>query len=195
MLALCDEALRFGFASVCLPTSYVPQAVRHVADRLPVCTVVGFPMGYATRQSKLFETRQALDQGAREIDMVIHIGHLHQGEHQAVLDEIAMLKQLCGDAVLKVIVETALLTEPQKIAACRIVTQAGADFIKTSTGLQSGGATLADIHLFADHIGPQVRIKAAGGIRTREQAQALAQAGAHRLGMSAAVKAFDLAQR
>ena len=186
--ALCDEALAWGTASVCIPPSYVGQAAEYLAGRLPVCTVVGFPNGYSTTASKVFETREALAAGASEIDMVIHLGRLRAGELSRVEEEIRALKEACGEHILKVIVETCLLTREEKVEMCRIVTAAGADFIKTSTGFSAGGATPEDIALFAAHVGPGVRIKAAGGISSFEDAEKLLALGASRLGTSRLVK-------
>ncbi|MDR0397386.1 MAG: deoxyribose-phosphate aldolase [Oscillospiraceae bacterium] len=192
---LCAEAARYGFASVCVPACYVETAAAALAgldSRVAVCTVAGFPLGYSTTQSKLFETRQALDQGASEIDMVINVGMLLSGGEDYVLDEIRLLKQETGGKILKVIIETCLLDEKSKLTACALVTRAGADFIKTSTGFSTGGATVEDVRLLRANVGADVKVKAAGGIRTAELARALVEAGADRLGMSAAIKAFGL---
>ncbi|MDR1600722.1 MAG: deoxyribose-phosphate aldolase [Oscillospiraceae bacterium] len=193
---LCAEAARFGFASVCVPTCYVETALAALAElgsAVPVCAVAGFPFGYNTTECKLYETRQALDQGAEEVDMVINVGRLLAGDEDYVYNEIRLLKQETGGKVLKVIIEACLLDERRKIIACGLVTRAGADFIKTSTGFSTGGATVEDIRLLRANVGPGVKVKAAGGIRSAEFARALVAAGADRLGMSAAVKAFGLA--
>ena len=163
---LCDEAIAYGTASVCIPPCYVAQAHQYVQGKMTICTVVGFPNGNTTPASKEFETREALANGAEEIDMVINIGMLKAGDLSYVADEIRRLKAAVGDKVLKVIIETCLLTDEEKIAMCKVVTDTGADFIKTSTGFSTAGATFADIELFAKHVGPGVKIKAAGGIST-----------------------------
>ena len=185
---LLEEALEFGCASACIPPSYVYEAASYVRGRLPICTVVGFPTGYDTTGSKLFETEDALESGADEIDMVINLGWVKDGLWELVQDEIEQIRDLCEDTVLKIIVETCELTGQEKIHLCRIVTDSGADFIKTSTGFGSGGATADDIRLFKAHVGPQVGIKASGGIRTLEDAKILMDLGATRLGASSLVK-------
>ena len=185
---ICDDAMRYGTASVCIPPAYVKQAKEYVKDRMAVCTVIGFPNGYATTAAKAAETRDALENGADEIDMVIHIGALKEGRDADVLEEIKQLKQLCADRVLKVIIETCLLTREEKIKMCRLVTEAGADYIKTSTGFSTGGATFEDVALFAAHVGPQVKIKAAGGISSFADAEKFIELGASRLGTSRLVK-------
>lgn len=181
---LCEQALRFSTASVCIAPSFVEQAKAFLGDRMRVCTVIGFPNGYNTLKVKCFEAEQALAAGADEIDMVIHIGRLKEKKYQDVLEEIRAVKSVCGDHILKVIVETCLLTEAEKIKMCELVSQGGADFIKTSTGFSTGGATVQDIRLFAAHVAPSVQIKAAGGIRTLADAEAMIAAGATRLGTS-----------
>ncbi len=181
---LCDDGLRYGTASVCIPASYVAFAKSYVGDRLPVCTVIGFPTGYSTTAVKCAETAQAVEDGADEIDMVINIGWLKDGHHDRVLQEIRAVKTACAGKLLKVIIETCLLTEEEKIAMCRIVSESGAAYIKTSTGFSTGGATREDVRLFANHVAPHVKIKAAGGIATLEDAQAFLQLGASRLGTS-----------
>ena len=181
---LCDEAMAFKTASVCIPPCYVKQAHDYVQGKMVVCTVVGFPNGNSTTASKAFETREALDNGAGEIDMVINIGMLKAGDLQYVTNEIKALKEVVGDKILKVIIETCLLTEEEKIAMCKAVTDAGADFIKTSTGFSTAGATFEDVALFAKHVGPKVRIKAAGGISSLEDAEKFVSLGATRLGTS-----------
>ena len=186
--ALCDEAMEFGTASVCIPPCYVKQAHDYVQGKLTICTVVGFPNGNMTTNAKEFETLEALANGAEEIDMVINIGMLRAGNTDYVANEIRRLKEACGRRILKVIIETCLLTEEEKKTMCRIVTECGADFIKTSTGFSTGGATPEDIKLFAENVGPNVRIKAAGGIATLEDAENFVKLGATRLGTSRALK-------
>ncbi len=186
--ALCDDAMRYHTASVCIPPCYVKQAKDYVKDRMAVCTVVGFPNGYSTTASKVFETREALENGADEIDMVIWVGALKDKKYDLIREEIQELKKACGDKILKVIVETCLLTQEEKIRMCELVTEAGADFIKTSTGFSTGGATFEDVKLFAEHIGPGVKIKAAGGISSFEDGETFIKLGASRLGTSRLVK-------
>ena len=161
---VCDDGVSFGCASVCIPPSYVRQASEYLAGKLPVCTVIGFPNGYSTTAVKVFETEDAVKNGADEIDMVVNVGWVKDGRYDQVLDEINEVKKACGGKILKVIIETCLLTEAEKVKMCRIVTEAGADYIKTSTGFSTSGATFEDIKLFAQNIGPNVKIKAAGGI-------------------------------
>ncbi len=185
---LCDEAMEFGTASVCIPPCYVKQAHDYVQGKLTICTVVGFPNGNMTTNAKEFETLEALANGAEEIDMVINIGMLRAGNTDYVANEIRRLKEACGRRILKVIIETCLLTEEEKKTMCRIVTDCGADFIKTSTGFSTGGATPEDIKLFAENVGPNVRIKAAGGIATLEDAENFVKLGATRLGTSRVLK-------
>ncbi len=185
---LCDEGAAYGTASVCIPPSFVRRAADYLTGSLPVCTVIGFPNGYNTTEVKVYETKKAIEDGAVEIDMVIAIGELRAGDFAYVEQEIRAIREATGKNILKVIIETCLLTEEEKIAMCRIVTAAGADFIKTSTGFSTGGATLADIELFRAHVGPDVRIKAAGGISTLDDAKAFLAAGASRLGTSRVVK-------
>lgn len=186
--ALCDEAMEFGTASVCIPPCYVKQAHDYVQGKLTICTVVGFPNGNMTTNAKEFETLEALANGAEEIDMVINIGMLRAGNTDYVANEIRRLKEACGRRILKVIIETCLLTEEEKKTMCRIVTDCGADFIKTSTGFSTGGATPEDIKLFAENVGPNARIKAAGGIATLEDAENFVKLGATRLGTSRVLK-------
>lgn len=186
--AICDDGMKYHTASVCIPASFVKRAKEYVGDKLAICTVIGFPNGYSTTETKLFETKDALENGADEIDMVINIGELRAGNEDYVRDEIKLLKQACGDKVLKVIIETCLLTEEEKITMCRLVTEAGADFIKTSTGFSTAGATFEDVALFAAHVGPGVKIKAAGGISSIEDAEKFIELGASRLGTSRIVK-------
>ena len=182
--ALCDEAIENGTASVCIPPDYVRQAANYLCGILPVCTVVGFPNGYSTTATKVFETSDAVSNGADEIDTVINIGWVKDRRYEDILAELTAIKRACGGRILKVIIETCLLTEEEKIKMCRIVSESGADFIKTSTGFSTGGATLEDIRLFKANVAPHVRIKAAGGIRTPEEAQAFIEAGASRIGAS-----------
>ena len=188
--ALCDEAMAYETASVCIPPRYVKRAADYVGNRLKICTVVGFPNGYSTPEVKVFETEDAIRNGADEIDMVMDIGLAKSGDWEGVLEEIKAVKASCNGHILKVIVEACQLTREEKIAACRVVSMSGADFIKTSTGFASGGATVEDVALFQENISPDVRIKAAGGIRTFEQAQAMLDAGADRLGASALVALY-----
>lgn len=188
--AVCDEGLEFGTASVCIPPRYVGKAAEHVGNRLKICTVIGFPNGYSTPEVKAFETEDAIRCGADEIDMVINLGLAKAGDWEGVLEEIKAVKASCKGRILKVIVEACQLTREEKIAACRVVSMSGADFIKTSTGFSDGGATVEDVKLFREHISPDLRIKAAGGIRTFEQAQAMLEAGADRIGASALVSLF-----
>ena len=185
---ICDDAITYGTASVCIPASYVKQAKEYVGDRMAVCTVIGFPNGYSTTACKEFETKDALQNGADEIDMVINIGWVKDGKYDLVENEIRTLKKACGDKVLKVIIETCLLNEEEKIKMCDIVTAAGADYIKTSTGFSTAGATFADVELFAKHVGPAVKIKAAGGISSMEDAEKFLALGADRLGTSRIIK-------
>lgn len=185
---ICDDAVAYQTASVCIPPSYVKQASEYLGDRMPVCTVIGFPNGYMTTKAKEFETKDALENGAVEIDMVINIGWLKDKKYDLIEEEIRTLKAACGDKILKVIIETCLLTDEEKIKMCEIVTKAGADYIKTSTGFSTAGATFADIELFAKHIGPQVKMKAAGGISSLDDAEKFLSLGADRLGTSRIVK-------
>jgi deoxyribose-phosphate aldolase len=181
---ICDEAMEYGTASICIPPSYVKQAKEYVGDRMQVCTVIGFPNGYNTTAVKTYETSEAIKEGADEIDMVINIGWVKDGRYDLVEKEIRTLKEACGDKILKVIIETCLLTDEEKIRMCQVVTDAGADFIKTSTGFSTAGATFDDIRLFAEHIGPNVKMKAAGGISTLDDADQFLKLGASRLGTS-----------
>ncbi len=185
---LCDDAIRYQTASVCIPPSFVKQAKEYVGDQMKVCTVIGFPNGYNTAAVKVFETEDAVKNGADEIDMVINLGDLRSGNLEAVESEIRQVKAACGGRILKVIIETCLLTEEEKIAMCEIVTRSGADFIKTSTGFSKEGATFADIELFSKHIGENVKMKAAGGIKSIEDAEHFLALGASRLGTSRIVK-------
>lgn len=184
---LCEEAMKYHTASVCIPCSFISRA-HEAFPELNLCTVVGFPLGYSTTASKLFETREALHNGASEIDMVVNLGDVKEGNFDKVTQEIRELKKACGDKILKVIIETCYLTEEEKIELCHCVTDGGADFIKTSTGFGSAGATFDDIKLFKKHIGPGVKIKAAGGIRTYEDIVTYIELGCDRLGCSSAIK-------
>lgn len=186
--ALCDDGIKYRTASVCIPAAYVSRAKAYVGDKLPICTVIGFPNGYDTTEAKCFMATNAVKNGADEIDMVINIGFLKDGKEAEVLNEIQAVKEACRGKLLKVIVETCFLTEEEKITMCRLVTEAGADYIKTSTGFGSGGATFADVALFAKHIGPNVKIKAAGGISSLQDAEEFIRLGASRLGTSRIVK-------
>ena len=186
---LCDDGIRYGCASVCIPASYVRQAAEYVAGRLPVCTVIGFPNGYDTTAAKCFMAADAVKNGADEVDMVINLGWVKDRRWDDILQEIRMVKEACAGRLLKVIVETCFLTEEEKIRMCGIVTDSGADYIKTSTGFGGSGATREDVALFAQHIGPHVKIKAAGGIADLQDAQAFIELGASRLGTSRIVKA------
>ena len=184
---ICDDAMAYGTASVCIPPSYVKRAKEYVGDRMAVCTVIGFPNGYNTTAVKVFETKDAIANGADEIDMVINLGLAKAGDWEGVLAEIKAVKASCKGRILKVIVEACQLNEEEKVAMCRIVSMSGADFIKTSTGFSTGGATVEDVRLFREKVSPDIRVKAAGGIRTFEQAQAMLEAGADRIGASALV--------
>ena len=185
---ICDDAMKYETASVCIPPCYVKQAAEYMGDRMAVCTVIGFPNGNVTTETKAFETKDALENGASEIDMVINIGWLKDKKYDLVENEIRKLKELCGDKILKVIIETCFLTDEEKIKMCEIVTNAGADYIKTSTGFGGAGATFDDIKLFAEHIGPNVKMKAAGGISSISDAETFLNLGADRLGTSRIVK-------
>ena len=185
---ICDDALEYGTASVCIPPSYVGRAKEYLGDRMAVCTVIGFPNGYNTTAVMVFETEDAVANGADEIDMVINIGWLKDREYDRILDEIRRVKAACAGRILKVIIETCLLSEEEKIRMCGIVTEAGADFIKTSTGFSTAGATFDDIRLFAEHVGEGVRMKAAGGIKSFGDAEEFIRLGADRLGTSRIVK-------
>ena len=186
--AICEDGMKYKTASVCIPASFVKQAKEYVGGRLAICTVIGFPNGYDTTAAKCFMAMDAVANGADEVDMVINIGWLKEGKYDEVCDEIKAVKAACGDKLLKVIIETCLLTQEEKIIMCKLVTAAGADFIKTSTGFSKAGATFEDVALFAKHIGPNVKIKAAGGISSLEDAEKFIQLGASRLGTSRIVK-------
>ena len=185
---LCKEALSYHTASVCIPPSYVKRAREAFGPELPICTVIGFPLGYNPAEVKVCEARTALRDGADELDMVINLGDVKNRDFEKVYEEIRALRETAGSRILKVIVETCYLTRDEKIRLCEIVTKAGADYIKTSTGFGTAGATMEDILLFKEHIGSSVKIKAAGGIRTREDLETFIQAGCSRIGTSSAVK-------
>ncbi len=185
---ICDDAIHFGTASVCIPPSYIKQAKEYVGDKLTLCTVIGFPNGYNTTAVKVFETKDAIANGAEEIDMVIPVGMLKAKEYDFILNEIKEIKAACGNLILKVIIETCLLTEEEKIKMCQLVTEAGADYIKTSTGFSTGGATFDDIKLFTKHVGSDVKIKAAGGISSFDDGEKFISLGASRLGTSRLIK-------
>ncbi len=185
---ICDDAITYGTASVCIPPCYVKQASDYMGGKVAVCTVIGFPNGNTTTAVKEFETKDAIANGAAEIDMVINIGWLKDKKYDLVEEEIRTLKAACGGHILKVIIETCLLTEEEKVKMCEIVTKAGADYIKTSTGFSTGGATFEDIELFAKHIGPNVKMKAAGGISSLDDAERFLSLGADRLGTSRIIK-------
>ncbi len=185
---ICDDGMKYKTASVCIPASYVRQASEYVAGKLAICTVIGFPNGYSTTAVKAFEAKNAVENGADEIDMVINVGWAKDGKFNDILNEIKEVKAACGGKILKVIIETCLLSDDEKKELCRVVTESGADFIKTSTGFSKGGATREDIALFAANIGENVRMKAAGGIRSFEDAEDYLALGCERLGTSAIVK-------
>ena len=185
---ICDDAIKYKTASVCIPPCYVKAARDYAGDKITICTVIGVPNGNMTTETKVFETKDALNNGADEIDMVINIGMLKAGEYDYVLNEISKIKEACGGHILKVIIETCLLTDEEKIKMCEIVTASGADYIKTSTGFSSSGATFDDVKLFSEHIGEKVKIKAAGGISSLEDAERFMELGASRLGTSRVVK-------
>ena len=184
---ICDDGMRYHCASVCIPPCYVRRANEYVGDRLKICTVIGFPNGYSTPAVKAMEAENAVRHGADEIDMVINIGWVKDKRWDRLLEEIQEVKAACRGRILKVIIETCSFTEEEKISLCRVVSMSGADFIKTSTGFASGGAAVEDVKLLREHVSPDVRVKAAGGIRTFEQAQAMLEAGADRIGASALV--------
>ncbi len=186
--AICDDGIRYKTASVCIPASFVKQAKEYAGDKLAICTVIGFPNGYATTKAKCFMAADGVDNGADEVDMVINIGWAKEGKWAEITGEIAQVKAACKGRLLKVIIETCLLTEEEKIALCKCVTDAKADYIKTSTGFSTAGATFDDVALFAKHIGPDVKIKAAGGISSLEDAEKFIELGASRLGTSRIVK-------
>ena len=193
--AICDDGIRYGCASVCIPPAHVKQAAEYVAGRIPICTVIGFPNGYSTTAAKCFEAEDAVNNGAAEIDMVINIGWAKEGRWEDILEELWAVKTACKHRLLKVIIETCLLTEEEKIRMCEVVTASGAEYIKTSTGFGGGGATREDVALFARHIGPGVKIKAAGGIANLQDAEDFLALGASRLGTSRIVKAVKAMEK
>ena len=186
---ICDDAVKYGTASVCIPPSYVKQAAEYLDGKMPVCTVIGFPNGYNTTSVKVFETKEALKDGAEEVDMVINIGWVRMGQYDKVLAEINALKEACGDHILKVIIETCLLTDEEKIKLCEVVSASHADYIKTSTGFAGGGATREDVALMVKHMTGGKKVKAAGGIGSLQDAEDFLNLGADRLGTSRIVKA------
>lgn len=188
---ILDEGMKYGTASACIPAAYVKQAAEYVEGRLPICTVIGFPNGYSTTAVKVFETKDAIANGAQEIDMVIHVGRLKDGRYREIEDEIRQIHEACDGRILKVIIETCLLTEEEKVKMCEIITRAGAEYIKTSTGFSTAGATFADVKLMREHIGKEVKIKAAGGISSFEDAEEFMRLGADRLGTSRLVKIME----
>ena len=185
---ICDDGLKYATASVCIPAGYVRQAKEYVGDNLPICTVIGFPNGYDTTTAKCFMAKDAVENGADEVDMVINLGWVKDGKYDAVLEEIRAVKAACQGRLLKVIIETCLLTQEEKVRMCEVVSQSGAEYIKTSTGFSTAGATREDVALFAAHIAPHVKIKAAGGISTLQDAEDFIALGASRLGTSRIVK-------
>ena len=193
--AICDDGVKYGCASVCIPASYVKQAAEYVAGKIAICTVIGFPNGYSTTAAKCFEARDAVENGASEIDMVINIGWVKDGLYDKVLEEIKAVKAACGGKLLKVIIETCLLTDAEKIEMCRVVSDSGAEYIKTSTGFGGGGATREDVALFKAHVAPHVKIKAAGGIANLQDAEDFVALGADRLGTSRIVKAVKAMEK
>ena len=185
---ICDDGMKYHTASVCIPAAFVKQAKEYVGEKLPICTVIGFPNGYATTASKCFMASDAVKNGADEVDMVINIGWAKEGRFEEIRDEIAAVKKSCGGKLLKVIIETCLLTDEEKIALCKAVSDSGADYIKTSTGFSKAGATFHDVELFARNVAPHVKIKAAGGISSLQDAETFLSLGASRLGTSRIVK-------
>ena len=185
---ILDDGIKYSTASACIPAAYVKQSAEYVEGKLPICTVIGFPNGYSTTAVKVFETKDAIENGASEIDMVINIGMLKDKRYQDVEDEICQIKEACGEKILKVIIETCLLTEDEKIKMCEIVTKVGADYIKTSTGFSTAGATFEDVDLMRKHVGENVKVRAAGGISSFDDAEEFIRLGADRLGTSRLVK-------
>lgn len=181
---ICDEGMKYHTASVCIPPCFVKRAKEYVADKLPICTVIGFPNGYVTTKAKVAETEDAVENGADEIDMVINVGMVKEGQYGEVLEEIKKVREACVGKLLKVIIETCLLTEEEKIKMCEVVTESGADYIKTSTGFSTGGATFEDVALLRKYVGENVKVKAAGGISSLEDAETFLKLGAERLGTS-----------
>ena len=193
--AICDDGMKYGCASVCIPASFVKQAAEYAAGKLPICTVIGFPNGYDTTAAKCFMARDAVANGADEVDMVINLGWVKEGKWEDLLAEIRAIKEACGGKLLKVIIECCMLTDEEKIRLCEIVTASGAEYIKTSTGFGGGGATREDVALFAAHVGPDVKIKAAGGIADLQDAEDFLKLGASRLGTSRIVKAVKTMEK
>ncbi|HHT96309.1 MAG TPA: deoxyribose-phosphate aldolase [Clostridiales bacterium] len=185
---ICDDAIIYQVASVCIPPSFVKEAKEYVLNKMRICTVIGFPNGYNTSKVKIFETKDAIENGADEIDMVINIGHLKDKKYDLILNEIREIKEVCGERILKVIIETCLLTDDEKIKMCKIISESGADYIKTSTGFSTNGATTSDIKIFAKNISENIKIKAAGGISSFDDAKTFIELGASRLGTSRIVK-------
>lgn len=185
---ILDDAMKYHTASACIPAAYVKQAAEYVQGRLPICTVIGFPNGYSTTETKVFEAKNAIENGANEIDMVINVGFLKDGRYEEVEEEIRKIHEACDGKILKVIIETCLLTDDEKIKMCELVTKAGAEFIKTSTGFSTAGATFADVKLMKEHVGEGVKVKAAGGISSFDDAEEFMRLGADRLGTSRLVK-------
>lgn len=191
---LCDEAVQYQTASVCIPPAYIKRVNDKYGSKINICTVVGFPLGYSVTAAKVAEVEQALSDGCSEIDMVVNISDVKNGDFDKVEEEIRTLKKACGTHILKVIIETCFLTEEEKIAMCKVVTNAGADYIKTSTGFGTAGATIEDIRLFKEHIGPNVKMKAAGGVKTKDDLIMFLEAGCDRIGTSSAVGMLQGAQ-
>lgn len=185
---LCDEGVEYETASACIPPSFVKKAKEYVSGKLKICTVIGFPNGYLTTKTKVYETQDAVSNGADEIDMVINLGWVKDGAYDCVLDEIKQVRKVCSGKILKVIIETCLLSEEEKIKLCEVVTESGADFIKTSTGFSNGGATFKDVELMRKHVGKDIAVKAAGGISSIEDAEEFVRLGATRLGTSRMIK-------
>ena len=188
---ICEEAIEYNMASVCIPPSYIERVAKKFGDSINICTVLGFPLGYDNTETKVFSVHNAILKGANEIDMVINIGDVKNKDYEKITEEIKAMKEAVGEKILKVIIETCYLNEEEKIALCKTVTDGGADYIKTSTGFGTGGATLEDILLFKEHIGSNVKIKAAGGIKTREDMVEYINAGCDRLGTSSALKILN----
>lgn len=189
--SLCEEAIEYKTASICIPQTYIKRVNEKYGNKINICTVVGFPLGYNSTESKITEVKTAIENGANEIDMVVNIPEVKNGNYQMVEDEIRALKEACGDKILKVIIETCYLTEEEKIAMCKAVTNAGANYIKTSTGFGTDGARIEDVRLFKEHIGENVKIKAAGGVRTKEDLVMFIEEGCDRIGTSSAIKLLN----
>lgn len=188
---ICEESIKYQTASICIPQCYIKKINETYGDKINICTVIGFPLGYNSTESKILEAKQSILDGANEVDMVVNICDVKNKDYDKVEKEIALIKEACGDKILKVIIETCYLTDEEKIALCGCVTRAKADYIKTSTGFGTGGATYEDVALFAKHVGPDVKIKAAGGIRTREDMEEFLRLGADRLGTSSAISILE----